>query len=175
MVSTGRSLFFANQFGISCGTVSVDVAAAKVLLIRSRTTGEYLLPKGRKDLGEDLEHTATRETFEETGVRVRLLPVPVETMATVPSSMKDENRPKAVTEPIAVTQRVNKGVLKIIFWYVASANSAAAREEGTQNEDEDFDTTWVGFDKVEARLSFDDDRRVAQEAISAVGRSDMAT
>ncbi|KND91577.1 hypothetical protein TOPH_03829 [Tolypocladium ophioglossoides CBS 100239] len=64
----------------------------------------------------------------------------METMATLPSSMKGEGSPKAVTEPSAVTQRVNKGILKIIFWYVASADNAAIREEGTQDEGEDFNT-----------------------------------
>lgn len=53
--------------------MSIDVERGKVLLIRSRKTGEYLLPKGRKDLGEPLEQPALRETFEETGVRVALL------------------------------------------------------------------------------------------------------
>ncbi|KAM0596712.1 hypothetical protein ACHAPN_004196 [Verticillium nonalfalfae] len=110
-----RALCFANEFAISCGTVSVDVARAKVLLIRWRKTGEYFLPKGRKDQGETLEKTATRETYEETGIPVQLLPVEIETMATLPSSMGSDNNSRAVTEPIAVTQRVNEGILKIIF------------------------------------------------------------
>ncbi|KAH8736157.1 hypothetical protein BGZ61DRAFT_441624 [Ilyonectria robusta] len=113
--SLEQSIFFANQFAISCGTVSVDVARAKVLLIRWRKTGEYLLPKGRKDLSEGLEDTATRETFEETGIPVQLLPVNIKTMATLPSSMRAEGSPTAVTKPFAVTQQVNKGILKIMF------------------------------------------------------------
>ncbi|KAK7398605.1 hypothetical protein QQX98_012014 [Neonectria punicea] len=172
--STARSLFFANQFAISCGTVTVDVSRAKVLLIRCRRTGEYMLPKGRKDIGEGLEHTATRETFEETGIPAQLLPVDIETMATMPSSIMGKGSPKVVTEPLAVTQRVNKGVLKIIFWYVGSADSAVAREEGTQNEDEGYDTIWVGFNEVESTLRFDDDKGVAREAIGAVSRGQAA-
>lgn len=172
--SLEQSLFFANQFAISCGTVSVDVARAKVLLIRWRKTGEYLLPKGRKDLGEGLEDTATRETFEETGIPVQLLPVNIETMATLPSSMRAWGSPKAVTEPFAVTQRVNKGILKIIFWYVASADSTAIPEEGTQDEGEDFDTIWVGFNGIESVLSFDDDKGVAHEAIAVIRRGQVA-
>ncbi|KAJ3534728.1 hypothetical protein NM208_g7426 [Fusarium decemcellulare] len=171
MESSGKSLFFSDQFAISCGTVSVDVARSKVLLIHWRKTGEYLLPKGHKDVGEALEQTAKRETFEETGIPVELLPVDIDTLATLPSTMRTKYRPRAVTEPIAVSQRVTKGgVLKIIFWYVAVADSTVARQEGTQQEGEDFDTIWADFDHVGSTLSFDDDRRIAEKAVTAVRR-----
>ncbi|KAH7015564.1 NUDIX hydrolase domain-like protein [Ilyonectria destructans] len=170
MTSTGKMLYFSDQFAISCGTVSIDVERSKVLLIRWQRTGEYFLPKGRKDIDEPLEQTAQRETFEETGIRVRLLPVDIDTLATLPSSVKAEGRPKAVTEPIAVSQRVTKEILKIIFWYVAVADSTTTREEGTQQENEEFDTVWADFHSVGSTLSFDDDRRIAQAAIAAVCR-----
>ncbi|KAI8683227.1 hypothetical protein LRP88_04799 [Fusarium phalaenopsidis] len=169
MASTGKSLHLSNQFVISCGTLSLDVERSKVLLIRWRRTGEYLLPKGRKDISEPLEQTALRETFEETGIRVQLLPVNIDTLATLPSSVKTEDRPKAVTEPIAVTQRTTRqGILKIIFWYVAAADSTTVPEEGTQQENEDFETVWSDFDNVGPTLSFDDDRSIAEAAIAAV-------
>lgn len=169
--SAEKSLFFSNQFAISCGTVSIDVAREKVLLIRWRRTGEYLLPKGRKNVGESLEHTAARETFEETGIPVKLLPVNIETMATLPAPMRGEIDHKVVTEPIAVSQRMNKGILKIMFWYVASADSTVTPVEGTQDEDEDFDTIWAGFDEFEAVLSFEDDKSIVREAIAAARRA----
>lgn len=171
MTSAGKSLHLSDQFVISCGTVSLDVERSKVLLIRWRLTGEYLLPKGRKDMGEPLERTALRETFEETGIRVQLLPVDVNTLATLPSSMKAEDRPKAVTEPIAITQRITRaGILKIIFWYVATADSTTVPEEGTQQENEDFDTVWSSFDSVGSTLSFDEDRSIVEAAIAAARR-----
>ncbi|KAK8075254.1 NUDIX hydrolase domain-like protein [Apiospora hydei] len=170
MASEKNGLFFSNQFAISCGTVSVDFERSKVLLIRWQDTGEYLLPKGRKDLDESLEQTAKRETFEETGIQVELLPVGIDTMATLPSSMKVEDRPRAVTEPIAVAQRVTKGILKIIFWYVATADSTVMPTKGMQQENENFDTIWVDFDDVGSTLSFDDDQRIAQAAIDAASK-----
>ncbi|KAM3520468.1 hypothetical protein MY4038_009417, partial [Beauveria bassiana] len=66
-MSTCRSLHFSDDFVISCGTVTVDIPESRVLLIRSRGTGEYYLPKGRKDIHESLEEAALRETWEETG------------------------------------------------------------------------------------------------------------
>ena len=170
MASATGSLFFSGQFAISCGTASLDVQRSKVLLIRMRKMGEYMLPKGRKDLHETLEHVALRETFEETGIRAELLPVAIETHATTPSFIGATGRPTTVTEPIAVTQRFAQGILKIIFWYVAVADSTAIQEEGTQQENEEFDTVWVDFDIVTSTLSFEDDRRIVQAAISAVRR-----
>ncbi|KFH44404.1 Diadenosine hexaphosphate hydrolase-like protein [Hapsidospora chrysogenum ATCC 11550] len=174
MASTVGNLFFSDQFAISCGTVSIDVKRSKVLLIRWQRTGEHMLPKGRKDLSETLEQTAKRETFEETGIRIELLPVDINTLATMPSSVEVADRPKAVIEPIALSQRVTQGVLKVIFWYVALADSAIIRQEGTQQENEEFDTIWTDFDHVTSVLSFDDDRRIAQAAIAAVRRGVVA-
>lgn len=170
MASPTRSLFFSDQFAISCGTASLDLERSKVLLIRMRRTDEYILPKGRKDLHETLEQAALRETFEETGILVELLPVAIETRATTPSSIGSMDRPSIVTEPIAVTQRMSQGILKIIFWYVGSADSTTIREEGTQQEEEAFDTVWVDFDGVTSTLSFEEDRRVVRAAIAAVRR-----
>src|SRR4051794_20852746 len=53
---------------ISCGTVTIDTAARKVLLIWNRKLAIYQLPKGRKNIGEDMLSAAMRETYEETGV-----------------------------------------------------------------------------------------------------------
>ncbi|EEU47046.1 uncharacterized protein NECHADRAFT_92100 [Fusarium vanettenii 77-13-4] len=171
MSSTDKSLHFSNQFVISCGTVSLDLERSKVLLVRCRRRGECMLPKGRKDIDESLEETALRETFEETGIRVQLLPVDINSLATLPSSIKTEDRPEAVTEPIAVTQRTTRqGILKIIFWYVAAADSTTVPEEGTQQENEDFDPVWSDFDNVGSTLSFDEDRSIAEAAIAAVQR-----
>ncbi|RYP58989.1 hypothetical protein DL769_008726 [Monosporascus sp. CRB-8-3] len=173
MASTDKSLYFSDRFAISCGTVSIDPERSKVLLIRRRKTGEVFLPKGRKDLGETFEETATRETFEETGIPVQLLPVEIKTLATSPSSSSTTGaeHPGAITEPIAVAQRVTDGKLKIIFWFVASGDSTAVRQEGTQQENEDFDTLWVHFDHVESTLSFDDDRGIACAGIAAVRKT----
>ncbi|KAG8665544.1 hypothetical protein FPOAC1_010341 [Fusarium poae] len=161
-----RSLFFSDQFGISCGTVTIDVPRSKVLLIYYRKTGEYMLPKGRKDIGENLQETALRETFEETGIKAQILPVPITSVATTPQG---RDRPSKITEPIAVSQRVDKNsVLKIMFWYVATADSTIAPKQGTQQEGEDFDPVWVSFGDVESTVSWEDDRLIVSKAVDAV-------
>lgn len=70
---------------ISCGTVCVDPRASKVLIIFNRRLGIWQLPKGRKNIGEDLQSAALRETYEETGVRASLLAMKIHTRATMPN------------------------------------------------------------------------------------------
>ncbi|OCL05528.1 hypothetical protein AOQ84DRAFT_413261, partial [Glonium stellatum] len=114
---------------------------------------------------QHLDQTALRETYEETGIPVQLLLVEMKTLATAPANSEGPNESKLITEPIAVAQRVSEGKPKIIFWYVAQGDSTKARVEGTQQENEEFDTIWVPFDKVASTLSFDDDRQIVNKAI----------
>jgi hypothetical protein len=69
---------------ISCGTVCVDPRASKVLIIFNRRLGIWQLPKGRKNIGEDLQSAALRETYEETGVQANLLSLKIRTRSTTP-------------------------------------------------------------------------------------------
>lgn len=69
---------------ISCGTVCVDPPASKVLLIFNKRLGIWQLPKGRKNIDEGLQSAALRETYEETGVHVTLLPLKIRTRSTQP-------------------------------------------------------------------------------------------
>jgi 8-oxo-dGTP pyrophosphatase MutT (NUDIX family) len=169
-----RDFHLSASFRISSGTVTLDLAHVKVLLIHWRKTGEYLLPKGRRNIGETLEQAALRETFEETGYNVKLLPLSsIETLATVPAS-EDEEGEKAggpITEPVAVQQRMTKegGTLKIIFWFAASGDSTAdQKERQNHQEDEEFDSLWVPAGDVARVLSYEDDRKIAEEALRAV-------
>lgn len=70
---------------ISCGTVTIDPARQKVLLIWNKTLKIHQLPKGRKNIGEDMLSAALRETYEETGVRATPLRLKIATRATPPS------------------------------------------------------------------------------------------
>jgi 8-oxo-dGTP pyrophosphatase MutT (NUDIX family) len=167
-----HSLHLSESFCISSGTVTVDLAHAKILLILWRKTGEYLLPKGRKNIGETLEQAALRETFEETGYDVKLLPISIKTLATVPASEDKEEKISSITEPVAVQQRTTKeGTLKIIFWFAASGNSTEKQKERTHQEDEEFDTVWVPAGDVARVLCWEDDRKIAEEVLRIL-RSD---
>ncbi|KAJ9155529.1 hypothetical protein NKR23_g1959 [Pleurostoma richardsiae] len=93
-------------FTISCGTVTLDLAASKVLLIFNERLGIYQLPKGRKNIGEGLIDAAIRETYEETGYRVKPLHLVVQTRATMPSASDDDRASMSLSLPES-----NKGPL----------------------------------------------------------------
>lgn len=165
-----RSLHLSESFVISCGTVTLDIDRSKVLVIYLRKTGEYCLPKGRKDVGEQLEATAVRETYEETGYIVELLPLQL----TGTFYGDDDVRSGGTTEPVAVTQRTTQGVLKIIFWYAARGDSCAIRQMNTtEQDDEDFDAVWCPMDEVVQLLTFHDDKTITARVIEAA-RGEMA-
>ena len=58
-------LHLSDEFVLSSGTVPIDIHNGLVLLLYCRPKGEYMLPKGRKNVGETLEDAAIRETFED--------------------------------------------------------------------------------------------------------------
>ncbi|KAG1768558.1 NUDIX hydrolase domain-like protein [Suillus occidentalis] len=164
-----RSLHLSESFVISCGTVTLDIDRSKVLVIYLRKTGEYCLPKGRKDVGEQLEATAVRETYEETGYNIELLPLQLTTLATFHGNGDFQSAiPGGVTEPVAVTQRTTQGVLKIIFWYAARGDSCAIRQMNTTEQDsEDFDAVWCPMDEAVQLLTFHDDKTITARVTEA--------
>ncbi|KAK1141865.1 hypothetical protein N8T08_008378 [Aspergillus melleus] len=167
-----RSLHLSDTFCISCGTVTLDTARSKVLLIRWIKNQEIYLPKGRKNIGETLEDAALRETYEETGSRVTLFPLPIPTLATPAGDVDAVEQPSsATTEPVAVSQRLVHGKLKIIFWFAARGDSTAVPDTGTQQESEDFEPLWVDLDSGVQSLAFDDDRQIARSVINIVSTS----
>ncbi|GAD97162.1 hypothetical protein NECHADRAFT_92100 [Paecilomyces variotii No. 5] len=164
-----RTLHLSHAFSISCGTVTLDLTHAKVLVIRWKKTGEVFLPKGRKNIGESLEDAALRETYEETGFRVALLPLPIPTLATPAAAIGEQpEKPNVVTEPVAVSQRVVNNKLKIIFWFAAQGDATSTPDTGTQQEGEDFESIWVDRDQAVPTLTFDDDRSILQGVISTI-------
>ena len=70
---------------ISCGTVTIDPDKHKVLLIWNKKLKIHQLPKGRKNIGEDMLSAAMRETYEETGVVAQPLRLKIATRATPPT------------------------------------------------------------------------------------------
>lgn len=192
-------MHLSSNFVISCGTLTLDLRHRKILLLKWLPSNEVLLPKGRKDIGESLETTALRETYEETGLRVDLLPTNAETLQTRPrmeqkcrttseqALAEDTTTTTTIAaspqfpnperdrmlhkEAIAVQHRITStGVLKIIFWYVAMGDSEAVPDEGTQDEGEDFENLRVKWEDVDAVLTFEDDRRLARYVLDVVGK-----
>lgn len=164
-----RAFHTSDHFVISCGTVPLDLTNKKILLVRTRSTNETFFPKGRKDENECLKTAALRETYEETGYLATILPLKVPTNVTNKSGRGEH------TEPIAITQRVTNGILKIIFWYAASVDSQVLPDQGTQQEGEDFELVCVDWSQASTALTFVDDGEIAHLAIHAASDVDSST
>nr|WP_196108814.1 MULTISPECIES: NUDIX hydrolase [unclassified Ochrobactrum] len=54
-----------------------DMGALKVLVITSRGTGRWIIPKGWPQVGRTLSETALREAYEEAGIRGEVSPIPI--------------------------------------------------------------------------------------------------
>jgi 8-oxo-dGTP pyrophosphatase MutT (NUDIX family) len=161
-VNSGRSLHLSDTLSISCGTVTLDLVRARLLLIRWKKNQDVLLPKGRKNIGEKLEDAALRETYEETGFRVTATPA---------TASDPFDQSSAVTEPVAVSQRLIDNKLKLIFWFAAKGDSTAAPSTGTQQEGEETEPVWADLNDAVQSLTFDDDRQIAQAVINIVSTS----
>ena len=158
-----RVLDFSEEFVLSAGTIPIDTTKNLILCLYSRSKSEYMLPKGRKNIGETLEAAATRETFEETGYECRILQHNLPTKATGARDAAGRH-----TEPIAIQQRLNSGTRKIIFWYLGAVDSTQAQVQHSQEAHEDFVVRWVALDEAAAVMSFEDDRKIVEKAIKAV-------
>ncbi|KAH7358350.1 hypothetical protein B0T11DRAFT_102764 [Plectosphaerella cucumerina] len=147
---TSESRFLpSHRFIISCGTVTLDRKAGKVLLVYNKPNGIYQLPKGRKDIGEDrLPFTAIRETLEETGYDVQPLELEVPTRSTPVHVAAPIIRAVITTQDTTVDASDNKingatnGTSKTAASASASAStppSAAATSSAPKDELVDVD------------------------------------
>ena len=162
MAQNGKILDLGEDFVLGSGTVCIDPDKGLMMLLLRRDKNEMLLPKGRKDRGEDLELTATRETYEESGHPCQLMKHGLSTNAPDTTGNMDFHR-----EPIAVQQRISDGIRKIILWYVSQADSSGIWTADTQEEGEDFETKWLPAQEAVDALTFEDDQRIAARALQA--------
>lgn len=160
---------------ISCGCVPVDPTLRKVAILHDTATGMTQLPKGRKNIGEDIHAAALRETYEETGIRFAPMPLLVRTRATpVEGTVGDGTAPGDVTgdmmncEPSSVCSYVCKGTgaFKIVFWYAAQGSALDEPDEGLKEAwEESLVLEWVDAREAAGRMSWEADGRVVAKVL----------
>lgn len=133
---------------VSAGGVVVDVqrGTAWVAVIARRNRAgrvEWCLPKGHMEDGETLEQTAAREVAEETGIIGRVLADlgTVEYWFSTP-----EHR-----------------VHKVVHHYLLEATGGKLSIDGDPDA-EAIDVAWVEMGQIHDRLTFPNERRIAQAA-----------
>ena len=182
MEAIDRSMTFHPSFGytISVGTVTMDFAANKVLTIWNKRLQIFQLPKGRKNIGEGMLNGSIRETYEETGVRVRALPLSISTRATV-QEMGEDGTPSKTAKSPQVTHGVlnnefvgavhypdpqsDAPAIKSMFYFAAVADSTVEPDRGTSEAYEKLETHWLPVSEIPRKLRFQAEIWVVQKAL----------
>lgn len=132
----------------SAGGIVVDVqnGAAHVAVIARRNRAgriEWCLPKGHREGDETLAETAAREVEEETGIQGRVLTV----LGTIDYWFSTHD----------------KRVHKVVHHYLLEATGGRLTVENDPDH-EAIDVAWFRLDVVQDRLTFPNERRIAQLA-----------
>ncbi len=144
----------------------------QICILHHKKTGDFVLPKGRKDVNESLEHAGLRETFEETGYACEPLPCTLFTRAPNPelyTGLEPHVEPKC-TEPFTITFRTQRdGCAKVIFWYLMRvASNSAPVVQGSQMPNEDFEPVFLDAREAVRKLTKPEYQGVAKLAVDLV-------
>lgn len=126
--------------------VDVQNGAALVAVIARRNRAgrvEWCLPKGHQEGQETLEETAAREIEEETGIRGRVLAV----LGTIDYWFSTHD----------------KRVHKVVHHFLLEAIGGHLTVENDPDH-EAIDVAWYPLSSVHERLTFPNERRIAQLA-----------
>ncbi|KAL6892137.1 NUDIX hydrolase domain-like protein [Trichoderma evansii] len=163
-------MYTADKLVESAGTILFRLSTREVCVLHSLQHDEYVLPKGRRNLGESRQDTALRETIEETGVPCYLLPIDL--VSRVCPTIGTEDVPdeprlfKSSREPIAMQQRqIGDGEIKLIWWFVAAVDE---KEVLRQYEKHKFEVEFHSYYEVLQKLTFEDDCELVKQAIHLV-------
>ncbi|KAH0497870.1 hypothetical protein TgHK011_005152 [Trichoderma gracile] len=122
--SVSSTLLSADKLVESAGTILFRLSTCEICILRHLELDQYVLPKGRRNLGESRQEAALRETTEETGLPCYLLPVDL--VCRVTPSIQNEHVPdearlfKGACEPIAMQQRRTGDATKLIWWMIVT-------------------------------------------------------
>lgn len=169
MASSGYETvqYTAENFVESAGAVLLRVHTRQICLVHYQEKDEWLLAKGRRNVGESRQTAALREVREETGYKCTLMPVTLSSQA--PPAIEtvyypDEHRlHHGACEPFMVTFRylADGTNVKMIWWFMA-----AIEEDTPQGSGEgQFEARLFDFEEALSRLTYESDRNVVREAI----------
>ncbi|KAI0513287.1 hypothetical protein F5B22DRAFT_611971 [Xylaria bambusicola] len=162
-------VYTAEGYVESAGTILFRLSTCEICVLHLLSRDEYILAKGRRNVGESRAATALRETTEETGVPCYLLPINLHSRACPPGGEVD--LPDKVRlfdnacEPIGMhLRRLGENNIKIIWWYVAAVSEG---EPVGQHEDR-YQLEFYKYEEALEKLTYGNDRALVRKAVELV-------
>lgn len=163
----------SEQLVESAGAIVFRLSTQEVCLLHLLPRDEYVLAKGRRNVGESRVEAALREVREETGYCCRLLPVTMKSRA--PPAVETEpfgdvlRTHSNITEPFSLQIRhlETEGDVKLIWWFIAAVDVDKAPNKDRPGE-EKFNVEFHAYEEVVKKLTFQMDRDMVQRAIDTV-------
>lgn len=128
----------------SCGTITIK--DNKVLMVL-QTLGHTSFPKGHIEQGETEEETALRETYEETGVKVKII----------------DNSPR-----YTISYPVRDTVKEVVFFLATVEDDKDTKPQ----ESEINKIMWVDIDMVRETLTHDNIKIMWDKVLKDLNKSD---
>lgn len=136
----GENCHISCFYESSCGAVVFRYinGERRFLLIKNKRSSNWGFPKGHIERGESKEETARREVFEETGIRIKIVPGFV---------AKSE-------------YTIHSHVEKTVSIFLASTKDTQTKIQTEEIED----YMWLGYDAAMKHLRFENDRSILERA-----------
>lgn len=135
---------------ISAGGV---VLFGNAILLLKKYNGDWVLPKGKIEEGENKDIAALREVLEESGVKADIIKYLGEIHYTFKENWDE-----------------NKTVHKTVFWYLMKSrnmDTIPQREEGF------IDAKFIHMDRVVEMAKYDDEKEIIKVALGEIKKLNL--
>lgn len=129
---------------ISSGGV---VVFGNTILLLRKFNGDWVLPKGRLEEGENTKSAALREVYEESGVKGEI----VKYLGNINYNYKNLKKDEIV--------------IKTVHWYLMKANNMDSKP---QKQEGFVDAVFVHIDKVTGLVRYSDERKILDKCITHI-------